>query len=120
MVEARKMGKYTPVTTAEAIRDSSNNREERNTAFKEAQLIVGTPGTVLDLIKRRIIEKKHIKIFVLDEADNMLNQQGLGDQSIKVKKYVYYFYAFAIIIYMYYINNELQSLTAYCIHYILL
>ncbi|CAG8509819.1 328_t:CDS:2 [Diversispora eburnea] len=85
MVEARKMGKYTPVTTAEAIRDSSNNNRDRNTIFKEAQLIVGTPGTVLDLIKRHIIDKKNIKIFVLDEADNMLNQQGLGDQSIKVK-----------------------------------
>jgi superfamily II DNA/RNA helicase len=45
---------------------------------------------VLDLIKRRKINVRNVKIFVLDEADNMLDQQGLGDQSIRVKQYVHY------------------------------
>ncbi|CAG8483835.1 7393_t:CDS:2 [Acaulospora colombiana] len=88
MVEVKKMAKYTSVTTAEAIRDSNTNTrigKSRNEMFKEAQLIVGTPGTVYDLIKRRYLDQRHMKIFVLDEADNMLDQQGLGDQSIKIK-----------------------------------
>ncbi|CAB4409106.1 unnamed protein product [Rhizophagus irregularis] len=88
MVEVRKMGKHTPVVTAEAIRESdikSTVGKTRNEEFASAQLIVGTPGTVYDLLKRRIINKAHMKIFVLDEADNMLDQQGLGDQSIRIK-----------------------------------
>ncbi|CAG8600320.1 5951_t:CDS:2 [Cetraspora pellucida] len=87
MVEVRKMGKYTPVITAEAIRDShaKTSGRSRHEEFAEAQLIVGTPGTVYDLLKRKVMEKKHMKIFVLDEADNMLDQQGLGDQSIRIK-----------------------------------
>ncbi|MCL4146960.1 UNVERIFIED_CONTAM: hypothetical protein GTU68_053084, partial [Idotea baltica] len=37
------------------------------------QIVVGTPGRVLDLIKRRILKLNEIKWVVLDEADEMLN-----------------------------------------------
>ncbi|KAI9651754.1 MAG: RNA helicase required for poly(A+) mRNA export [Trizodia sp. TS-e1964] len=51
----------------------------------EAHVVVGTPGTVLDMIKRRTLRVDQIKVFVLDEADNMLDQQGLGDQCYRVR-----------------------------------
>jgi ATP-dependent RNA helicase DDX19/DBP5 len=51
----------------------------------EASIVVGTPGTVMDLIKRRQFDASQIKVLTLDEADNMLDQQGLGDQSARVK-----------------------------------
>jgi len=37
------------------------------------------------MIKRRIFPVSSLRILVLDEADNMLDQQGLGDQCIRVK-----------------------------------
>jgi ATP-dependent RNA helicase DDX19/DBP5 len=49
------------------------------------QIIVGTPGTVTDLIKKRVMNVTAMKIMVLDEADNMLDQQGLGDQCRRVR-----------------------------------
>ena len=52
----------------------------------QSEVVVGTPGTVLDMIKRRTLDPSQIKVFVLDEADNMLDQQGLGDQCLRVKK----------------------------------
>ena len=55
----------------------------------DAHVLVGTPGTVTDMIRRRNIDAKNIKILVLDEADNMLDQQGLGEQCTRVKSYVY-------------------------------
>ncbi|KAJ1552166.1 RNA helicase required for poly(A+) mRNA export [Cladochytrium tenue] len=79
----REMGKYTLVTTAFAIKDAV----ERGAAIN-AHIVVGTPGTVLELVKRRQLDTRHVKIFVLDEADTMLDQQGLGDQSIRVKSAV--------------------------------
>ncbi|KAL1991290.1 hypothetical protein VTN49DRAFT_5282 [Thermomyces lanuginosus] len=51
----------------------------------EASVVVGTPGTVTDLLKKRIFIANKLKVLVLDEADNMLDQQGLGDQCIRVK-----------------------------------
>ncbi|TGO16638.1 hypothetical protein BPAE_0484g00030 [Botrytis paeoniae] len=60
---------------------------ERN-AKVNAMVIVGTPGTVMDLIKRRSIDASQMKILCLDEADNMLDQQGLGDQCMRVKSMI--------------------------------
>lgn len=53
-----------------------------------ASVIVGTPGTVMDIIRRKQLDATTLKVLVLDEADNMLDQQGLGDQCLRVKKYV--------------------------------
>lgn len=35
--------------------------------------MVGTPGRVIDLIKRRKLKLGHVEYVVLDEADEMLN-----------------------------------------------
>jgi ATP-dependent RNA helicase DDX19/DBP5 len=51
----------------------------------EAHILVGTPGTVTDMLRRRLIDPRGIKILVLDEADNMLDQQGLGEQCTRAK-----------------------------------
>lgn len=51
-------------------------------------VVVGTPGTVMDTIRRRQFDPRELRIFVIDEADNMLDQQGMGEQCMKVKKCV--------------------------------
>ncbi|KAF9582356.1 RNA helicase required for poly(A+) mRNA export [Lunasporangiospora selenospora] len=76
----QEMGKFTQVTTAQAIKDESLPPKVT------AHVIVGTPGTVSDLIKRRVIDPKNIRLYVLDEADNMLDMQGLGEQSRALKR----------------------------------
>lgn len=58
---------------------------ERNAPVRAA-VIVGTPGTVMDSIRRRQLDVSQLRVLVLDEADNMLDQQGLGDQCMRVKK----------------------------------
>lgn len=37
------------------------------------QIVVGTPGRVHDMIQRRFLKTDSIKMFVLDEADEMLS-----------------------------------------------
>lgn len=74
------MGQFTPVTTAYAIPDALKRGDKVS-----AHLVVGTPGKTFDLIKTRALDPSAVKVFVLDEADNMLDQQGLGEQSIRVK-----------------------------------
>ncbi|MCJ1385450.1 RNA helicase required for poly(A+) mRNA export [Xylographa soralifera] len=51
----------------------------------EGAVVVGTPGTTMDLIKKRLLDPSNIKVLVLDEADNMLDQQGMGEQCMRVK-----------------------------------
>ncbi|SCU77759.1 LADA_0A02080g1_1 [Lachancea dasiensis] len=79
----QEMGKFTKVTSQLIVPDSF----EKNKPIA-AQVIVGTPGTVLDLMRRKAIQLGQVKVFVLDEADNMLDKQGLGDQCLRVKKFL--------------------------------
>lgn len=44
-----------------------------------AQVVVGTPGRLLDLAAQRKLNLKSIKVMVLDEADKMLDLGFLGD-----------------------------------------
>ena len=76
------MGKFTSVQTEYAIKDHL----PRSVSSITAHIVVGTPGTMTDLIRRRVIDVSDVKVFVLDEADNMLDKDGLGDQTLRVKK----------------------------------
>ena len=42
-------------------------------------IVVGTPGRVLDLIERKELDLKGIEYFILDEADEMLNMGFIED-----------------------------------------
>ncbi|HEQ4495554.1 TPA: DEAD/DEAH box helicase [Streptococcus pyogenes] len=44
-----------------------------------AHIVVGTPGRLLDLIKRKALILDHVETLILDEADEMLNMGFLGD-----------------------------------------
>ena len=46
---------------------------------KGAQVVVGTPGRVFDLLKRHVLVGNSFKSFILDEADEMLSR-GFKDQ----------------------------------------
>jgi len=47
-------------------------------ALKTSHAIVATPGRICDLVERRVISLKDLKVLVLDEADEMLSD-GFGD-----------------------------------------
>src|SRR5512147_1538818 len=42
-------------------------------------IVVGTPGRLLDLIERKALNLQHIRTLVLDEADEMLNMGFMED-----------------------------------------
>ena len=53
----------------------------------DAHIVIGTPGTMLDwCTKLRIINLKNVRVFVLDEADVMIDTQGHQDQSIRIQR----------------------------------
>ncbi|CCF58270.1 hypothetical protein KAFR_0E01160 [Kazachstania africana CBS 2517] len=57
---------------------SSKNKNDLNLLRNnKCHIVSGTPGRVLDLIKRQVINTKKVKILVLDEADELL-AESLG------------------------------------------
>ena len=53
---------------------------------KGVNIIIGTPGRVMDLIRRKSIHLEALKIAVLDEADEMLNM-GFKEDVEEIFKY---------------------------------
>jgi ATP-dependent RNA helicase DDX19/DBP5 len=51
-----------------------------------AHIVIGTPGKVVDWLKRKIIKTNNIKVFVLDEADQMVSESGHRANSQLIKK----------------------------------
>merc|ERR1740130_103872 len=72
------LGKYTKIKTFLAVPGSERVRIT-------AQIVVGTPGTLLAKLRHREIDAKNVVLFVADEADQMIDRQGLGEQTIKIK-----------------------------------
>ena len=48
-------------------------KPQMNKISAGVQVIVGTPGRVLDLIRRRVLKLSNLRTIVLDEADRMLD-----------------------------------------------
>lgn len=65
------IGLYLNVTVHASIGGTSMKDDIE--AFKSGvQVVVGTPGRVFDMIERRFFRTDKVKMFVLDEADEML------------------------------------------------
>jgi translation initiation factor 4A len=54
-------------------------RDDMKALQEGPQVVVGTPGRVQDMIQRRVLKTDHMKMFVLDEADEMLSR-GFTEQ----------------------------------------
>jgi ATP-dependent RNA helicase len=50
-------------------------------------IISGTPGRVGDMIRRKSLRTRHVKMLILDEADEMLNK-GFKEQIYNVYRYL--------------------------------
>jgi len=42
----------------------------------DVHIVIGTPGKLVDWMRKKIINPKKVKVFVLDEADNMVSEDG--------------------------------------------
>lgn len=52
---------------------------QTNALRKGVDILIATPGRLLDLVEQRFISLQHIKTFVLDEADRMLDMGFIHD-----------------------------------------
>ncbi|KAK2706027.1 hypothetical protein QYM36_016150 [Artemia franciscana] len=80
----KKIGQFcTDIDIRYAVRGEEVSRGTKLTE----QVIIGTPGKVFDwATKLRCLDLSKMKVFVLDEADIMIDTQGLQDQSIRIHK----------------------------------
>lgn len=70
--ELRKIGQIRGITSA-AVYGGASFTNQVNEVKSGASVVVGTPGRVLDHIRRKTIHFQGLSMLVLDEADEMLS-----------------------------------------------
>ncbi len=84
--EFRKYGKYMDGIKTVTVYGGADIRDQINKLKSGAQIIVGTPGRVIDLIDRHVIKLSELKMAVLDEADEMLKMGFREDIELILSK----------------------------------
>ncbi|CAF4720197.1 unnamed protein product [Rotaria sp. Silwood1] len=72
------LGKHMNVTSHACI-GNTNIHEDIKILQAGVQVVVGTPGRIYDMLKRSALRAENIKMFVLDEADELLSH-GFNEQ----------------------------------------
>ncbi len=68
-----KFTKYTHKIFTEAVYGGAHIENQINALKRPTQIIVATPGRLIDLVKKKAVDLSNVKIVVLDEADEMLS-----------------------------------------------
>jgi len=76
------LGDYMNISSLPCV-GGTNVREDMAKLREGVQVVVGTPGRIFDMIKRNALRTDNIKLFCLDEADEILSQ-GFKDQTYEI------------------------------------
>lgn len=71
--ELRKFTKYTEGVKCLAIYGGQDIEQQIRMLKKGVEIVVGTPGRIMDHMRRKTLKLNNVKTVVLDEADEMLN-----------------------------------------------
>ena len=74
----RKYGKYTDLRCG-VIFGGVPQRQQAQTLQRGVDILVATPGRLLDLMNQKLVDLQYIKILILDEADRMLDMGFIHD-----------------------------------------
>ena len=80
--DIRNFSKNTPNASVVAVYGGANIMQQLREIRNGVQIVVATPGRMLDIIGRKAIDFSNVKYVVLDEADEMLNmgfQEDIND-----------------------------------------
>lgn len=70
--EIKKLAKFKPFVRTAAVYGGASI-DGQIASLKRANVVIGTPGRVMDHLRRRTLKLNELKLVVLDEADEMLS-----------------------------------------------
>ena len=70
--EVKRLGQYTPIRSV-PVYGGQKIAAQMKFLKNHPEIVIGTPGRVIDLLDRRIINFENVRFVVLDEVDRMLD-----------------------------------------------
>jgi ATP-dependent RNA helicase DeaD len=77
--EIQKLSAFEPIRSMSVYGGTSVGLQIKDFKSKKPQIVVGTPGRVMDLIERGVLRFDATKFVILDEADEMLDMGFFED-----------------------------------------
>lgn len=76
--EARVLGRHTDFRTG-LVYGGTGYKQQLKTVSEGVDILIGTPGRLIDFFKQKIFTLKHIQVLVIDEADRMFDLGFIRD-----------------------------------------
>lgn len=81
------LGQYSSLRLHRSVGGTVVRQEITALETQAPHVIVGTPGRIIQMVERRSMDLSQLRIFVIDEADEML-KQGFRDQLIRLFAFI--------------------------------
>ncbi len=76
--DAEALGAFTGLTLGLAFGGTDYDKQRR-TLEQGVDVLIGTPGRIIDFFKQRVFDLRHVQVAVLDEADRMFDLGFISD-----------------------------------------
>jgi ATP-dependent RNA helicase RhlB len=76
--DAELLGQYTGLSLGLAF-GGVDYEKQRRTLEAGVDVLIGTPGRIIDYFKQRVFELRHVQVMILDEADRMFDLGFIAD-----------------------------------------
>ena len=76
--DAAVLGKHTGLRLA-VVFGGTDYEKQRQTLAAGVDVLIGTPGRLIDYFKQRVFDLRHVQVLVLDEADRMFDLGFIAD-----------------------------------------
>src|SRR6202050_3677835 len=76
--DAAVLGKHTGLRLA-VVFGGTDYEKQRQTVADGVDVLIGTPGRIIDYFKQHVFDLRHVQVLVLDEADRMFDLGFIAD-----------------------------------------
>jgi ATP-dependent RNA helicase RhlB len=76
--DARLLGQFTGLHT-QLVFGGVDYNKQRDALRQPVDLLIGTPGRLIDYLKQRVWTTGHVEVLILDEADRMFDMGFIAD-----------------------------------------
>ena len=83
--DAMQLGKHTGLRLA-CVFGGVDYEKQRRQFESGADVLIGTPGRIIDYFKQQVFDLRHIQVCVLDEADRMFDLGFIADIRFMLRK----------------------------------
>jgi len=77
--DAEALGKYADLSTVSLVGGMDYEKQRKDLAARPVDILVATPGRLIDFVRSREVDLFNVEVLVLDEADRMLSMGFIPD-----------------------------------------